>query len=139
MSKDGIVEIQNFIKEAEIFYIATLNGNKPSCRPFGATIIYNDKLYFITKKHKLVTEQITSNNSVCIVACDKSKDYEWIRINCQLISDDDNMDAKQVFLDTYDDLDEEGYRLDNPDFQIFYADGIDATIYDYDGNERRLN
>jgi uncharacterized pyridoxamine 5'-phosphate oxidase family protein len=45
--------------------------------------------------------------------------------------------CSNIFLDTFDDL-EEDYRLDNPDFQIFYADDIEATIYDYDGNARSI-
>jgi uncharacterized pyridoxamine 5'-phosphate oxidase family protein len=130
--------VQSFIKHADIFYVATANNNIPQCRPFGATILFNDKLYLITKATKNVAKQIADNNRVCIVCCDKAKDYQWLRLNCNLISDNDNFEAKQKFLDTFDDLEEEGYALNNPDFQIYYADNLDATIHDYDGGKRKI-
>lgn len=38
------------LDEAEIYYLAIVEGDKPSVRPFGTTIVYNDGLYIQTEK-----------------------------------------------------------------------------------------
>lgn len=66
---------------------------------------------------KNVSKQIEKNNNVCIVAYDNEN---WIRINCNLIDDSANIDAKKAIIEEFDWAIEEGYTLDNPDFQVLY-------------------
>ena len=80
---------------------------------------------------KEVSKQITENNNVCIVAYD---DENWIRINCQLIDDSNNVAVKQAVINEFDWAIEAGYTLDNPDFQVLYMAKVDSTIYDEEGN-----
>ena len=90
----------------------------------------DDKIYVITNKHKNVSKQIEKNNNVCIVAYD---DEKWIRINCQLIDDSQNMKVKQAVIDEFDWALDAGYTLDNPEFQVLYMANAEATIYDEEG------
>lgn len=90
----------------------------------------DNKIYVITNKHKNVSKQIEKNNNVCIVAYD---DEKWIRINCQLIDDSNNIKVKQAVIDEFDWALEAGYTLDNPEFQVLYMANADATIYDKEG------
>ena len=90
----------------------------------------DDKIYVITNKHKNVSKQIEKNNNVCIVAYDNEK---WIRINCELIDDSENIKVKQAVIDEFDWAIEAGYTLDNPEFQVLYMANVDATIYDEEG------
>lgn len=92
--------------------------------------MFNDKIYVITNKQKNVSKQIATNNNVCIVAYDNEN---WIRINCQLIDDSNNIAAKQAVIDEFDWAIEAGYTLDNPNFQILYIANADSTIYNEDG------
>ena len=92
--------------------------------------MFDNKIYVITNKQKNVSKQIAINNNVCIVAYDNEN---WIRINCQLIDDSNNIQAKQAVIDEFDWAIESGYTLDNPDFQILYMSNVDATIYNEDG------
>lgn len=125
-------ETYEFLKEkTKVNYVSTINGNKPSCRPFGDPIKFNDKIYIITNKQKNVSKQIEINSNVCIVAYD---DENWIRINCQLIDDSDNVDVKKAVINEFDWAEEAGYTLDNPDFQVLYMSNANSTIYDEDGN-----
>lgn len=125
-------ETFEFLKEkTKVNYVATLNGDKPSLRPFGDPILFNNKIYVITNKEKEVSKQIEQNNNVCIVAYDEEN---WIRINCKLIDDSNNMDAKKAVIDEFDWAIEAGYTLDNPNFQVLYLSNITSTIYDEDGN-----
>ena len=77
-----------------------------------------------------MSKQIGKNNNVCIVAYDGKR---WIRINCQLIDDSENMKVKQAVIDEFDWAIEAGFTLDNPAFQVLYMSNVDATIYDEDG------
>lgn len=124
-------ETYNFLKErTKVNFISTINGERPSCRPFGDPVLIDGKIYVLTNKQKNVSKQIAKNNNVCIVAYDNQ---DWIRINCKLIDDSNNIKAKQAIIDEFDWAIEAGYTLDNPDFQIFYMADVHATIYNEDG------
>lgn len=122
----------DFLKNrTQVNYVSTINGDKPSCRPFGDPVLFNGKIYALTNAKKNVAKQIAQNNNVCIVACDGE---EWIRINCKMVDDSENLDAKKAMLAEFDWAEEAGYTLDNPDFKIFYLAEADVTISDSDGN-----
>ena len=92
-------ETYNFLKEkTKVNFVSTVNGNKPSCRPFGDPILFDDKIYVITNRKKNVSKQISENNNVCIVAYDNEN---WIRINCQLIDDSNNIEAKKAVISSF--------------------------------------
>ena len=125
-------ETFKFLKEnTQVNYLATINGNEPSLRPFGDPFLYNGKIYVITNKKKNVSKQIAINNHVCIVAYD---DENWIRINCELVDDSDNINAKKAAISEYDWAESAGYTLDNPNFQILYMHNVTAVIYDEEGH-----
>lgn len=124
-------ETFKFLKEnTKVNYLSTINDNKPSCKPFGDPIMFDNKIYVITNKQKNVSKQIAKNNNVCVVAYDNEK---WIRINCKLIDDSDNKLVKQAVIDEFDWAIESGYTLDNPEFQVLYMDNVESTIYDEEG------
>lgn len=124
-------ETFKFLKEnTKVNFVATINENRPSCRPFGDPIMFDNKIYVITSKHKNVSKQIAQNNHVCIVAYDE---INWIRINCDLIDDSNNMKAKQAVIDEFDWAIDAGYTLDNPDFQVLYMANAESVIYDEEG------
>ncbi len=124
-------ETYKFLKEnTKVNYLSTINNDKPSCRPFGDLILYDNRIYVITNKQKNVSKQIAKNNNVCVVAYDNEK---WIRINCKLIDDSDNIKAKQTVINEFDWAIDAGYTFDNPNFQILYMKDVTSTIYDEDG------
>lgn len=128
-----MIETFKFLKEnTKVNYVATIDGDRPSLRPFGDPVLFDNKIYIITNKQKNVSKQIEKNNNVCIVAYDEER---WIRIYCKLIDDSNNIDAKKAVLEEFDWAEEAGYTLDNPDFQVLYIANAESTIYDEDGNE----
>lgn len=128
-------ETYQFLKEnTQVNYLATINGDVPSNRPFGDPILFDNKIYIITNKEKEVSKQIAQNNHVCIVAYDEKN---WIRINCQLIDDSDNIEAKKAVIKEFDWAEEAGYTLDNPNFQVLYIKNALSTIYDEDGIQQQ--
>ena len=126
-----MIETYKFLKEnTQVNYVATINGDKPSLRPFGDPLLFNDKIYVITNKQKDVSKQIVENNNVCIVAYDGEN---WIRINCKLIDDSENVEAKKAVIAEFDWAEDAGYTLDNPDFQVLYLKDVTSKIYNEDG------
>lgn len=126
-----MIETYKFLKEnTQVNYVATINGDKPSLRPFGDPLLFDNKIYVITNKQKSVSKQIKENNNVCIVAYDGDN---WIRINCKLIDDSENAEAKKAVIAEFDWADEAGYTLENSDFQVLYLSDANAKIYNEDG------
>lgn len=126
-------ETYEFLKEkTKVNYVATIDGDKPSLRPFGDPVLFDNKIYVLTNKTKNVFKQIEKNNNVCIVAYDEEN---WIRINCKLIDDSNNFEAKRAIIEEFDWAEEAGYTLDNPDFVALYIADADVTIADSDGNK----
>lgn len=125
-------ETFKFLKEnTKVNYLSTINNDIPSCRPFGDPILFNNKIYVLTNKEKNVSKQIAINNNVCIVAYDNEN---WIRINCKLIDDSNNIEAKKAIIEEFDWAIDAGYTLDNPNFQILYLAEAEANIYNEDGD-----
>ena len=108
-------EVQEFLKDAGVYYLATMDNNQPRVRPFGTAEIFEDKLYIQTGKKKDVYKQIEANNNVEICAF---KDGKWIRISGKLIADD-RVEAKKDMLDK------------NPNLRGMYDENDDNTIVLY--------
>ena len=56
--------VAKFLKEAETYYLATVEGDQPRVRPFGTVHIFEGKLYIQTGKVKDVSKQIHANPKV---------------------------------------------------------------------------
>ena len=61
-------QIVKFLKEAETYYLATVEGDQPRVRPFGTATIFEGKLYIQTGKTKYVSKQIHANPKVEILS-----------------------------------------------------------------------
>ena len=90
-------EVYDFLKNAETYYLATMEGDQPRVRPFGTVDIFDGKLYIQTGKVKDVAKQIASNPKVEICAF---KDGKWLRLSGELV-EDDRREAKKHMLDNY--------------------------------------
>ena len=92
--------ICNFLKEAGVYYLATIDGDQPRVRPFGTALLYEGKLYIQTGKVKPVSKQLAANPKAEICAF---KDGVWLRIAGELVNDD-RVEVKKVMLDEYSNL-----------------------------------
>lgn len=89
--------IYNFLKEAETYFIATVDGDQPRVRPFGTIDIYNGKLGIQTGKKKDFFKQVMANPKVELCAF---KGGEWLRL-CGEVYADDSIEAAEHMLDSY--------------------------------------
>ena len=108
-------ETQEFLKNAGVYYLATVDGDKPRVRPFGTAEIFENHLYIQTGKSKDVYKQIEKNPNVEICAF---KDGKWLRVSGNLIPDD-RVEAKKDMLDK------------NPNLRGMYSETDDNTIVLY--------
>jgi uncharacterized pyridoxamine 5'-phosphate oxidase family protein len=115
-------EVQEFLKEAGVYYLATVENNKPKVRPFGTIEIFEEKLYIQTGKKKEVYKQIENNPNVEICAF---KDGKWIRLSGELVPDD-RVEAKKDMLDK------------NPSLRGMYNENDDNTIVLYFKNGKAV-
>ena len=70
-----------FLKEADVYYLATVEGDQPRVRPFGTVHIFEGKLYIQTGKVKPVSKQLAQNPKAEICAF---KDGAWLRLSGEL-------------------------------------------------------
>ena len=116
-------EVYDFLKKSGVFYLATVDHDKPRVRPFGALNIFEDKLYLQTGKVKAVSKQIQANHNVEICAFINGK---WIRIEGKLVRDD-RIEARKDMLDHNPEL--RGMYDENDDnTEVLYFDSAKATF-----------
>ena len=68
MEDTNMERVEKFLKEAETYYLATMDGNQPRVRPFGTAHIFEGKLYIQTGKVKSVYKQLKENPNVEVCA-----------------------------------------------------------------------
>ena len=120
--------VYDFLKKAEVYYLATVEGDQPRVRPFGTVNEFEGKLYIQTGKIKPTSRQLAANPKAEICAF---KDGAWIRIACELI-EDDRFEAKKSMLDAYPNL-RHMYDENDGNTQVFYMKNATASISSFGG------
>ena len=115
--------VEKFLKEAETYYLATVEGDQPRVRPFGTAHIFEGKLYIQTGKVKDVSKQLHANPKAEICAF---KNGEWLRVAGELV-EDDRIEARQSMLDAYPSL-QKMYKADDGNTEVFYFKNATATF-----------
>ena len=116
-------QVEKFLKEADVYYLATMEGDQPRVRPFGTAHIFEGKLYIQTGKVKEVYKQIKENPKAEICAC--MKDH-WLRVSGELM-EDDRREARQSMLDDYPSL-QSMYSADDGNTAVFYFRNATAVF-----------
>ena len=115
--------VNDFLKQAGTYYLATVEGDQPRVRPFGTVNIFEGKLYIQTGKKKAVAKQIAANPKVEISAF---KDGKWIRVAGELV-EDDRVEAQKSMLDAYPELGGM-YQPGDGNTVVYYFKNAVATI-----------
>ncbi|MCR4689867.1 MAG: pyridoxamine 5'-phosphate oxidase family protein [Lachnospiraceae bacterium] len=125
--------VVKFLKEAEVYYLATTDGDQPRVRPFGTAHIFEGKLYIQTGKVKDVSRQIHANPKVEICAF---KNGEWLRVAGEL-AEDNRREAKQSMLDAYPSL-QNMYSADDDNTEVLYFTKATATFSSFTAAPRTV-
>ncbi len=119
----GIEKVYKFLDEAQVYYLATAEGDQPRVRPFGTALLYDGKLYIQTGKVKPVSKQIAANPKVEVCACMGDK---WLRVAGELVNDD-SRDVKVAMLEKMPSL-KNMYSADDDNTQVLYFKNATATF-----------
>ena len=118
-------EIVKFIQDAQVFHIATIDGDQPRVRPFAFIMKFEEKLYFTTGNFKPFYRQLQANPRVEISAM--HPDGRWIRVQGKAVFDGNEAAKKKAF-EVMPNLAHIYKGTEDPTFEVFYLDGPAATI-----------
>jgi uncharacterized pyridoxamine 5'-phosphate oxidase family protein len=126
--------VNDFLKQAGVYYLATVEGDQPRVRPFGTVNIFEGKLYIQTGKSKDVSKQLHANPKAEICAF---KDGVWLRVAGELI-EDDRREARASMLDAYPEL-RNMYSEDDGNTEVFYIQNATATFSSFTAAPEVIN
>jgi uncharacterized pyridoxamine 5'-phosphate oxidase family protein len=85
-------KINDFLTEAGVFFMATVDGDQPKLRPLGAHFEMDGKLLFGVGDFKDVYKQLVANPKTEIVAA--KPDGHWLRYTGRAVFETDEKYAK---------------------------------------------
>jgi uncharacterized pyridoxamine 5'-phosphate oxidase family protein len=130
-------KIIDLIKEfGNVFYLATIDGDKARVRPFAAIMDFDGKLYFTTSNVKDVYRQLVKNPNFEISATSPDR-QQWLRLTAKAVFSDSPEAKAQAFKELPFLANIYG-SSDNPKFTVFYAENPKAFLYSMTGSKREI-
>ena len=126
-------QVLDFLNKANVYYLATTDGDQPHVRPLGFVMEHDGKLMFCTGNNKPMFKQMLKNPKVELCAC---IGQETLRI-CGKVVVSTTLETKQKALD-YMPMLKELYNENDGVFEIFYIDEATAILCDMAGNNQEL-
>ena len=109
-------EVLKFFRENPTFYLATVEGDQPRVRPFGAVAEFEGRLSLTTGNGKKVYAQLLKNPKIELFGMDAQG--TWLRVEAEAVADD-RREARKAMLDQ------------NPSLRDLYSedDGVMAVLF----------
>lgn len=126
-------KVCQFLKDAQTYYLATVENDQPRVRPFGTAHIFENKLYIQTGKKKSVSKQLQENPKAEICAFNGGK---WLRLSGELV-EDDRVQARKSMLDAYPNL-RNMYDENDGNTQVFYFKNATAVFSSFSGESETI-
>ena len=123
MALEGAERIDEFMNEAKVFFLATVDENKPKNRPLGFHLLKDGKLYFGVGDFKDVYKQM---EIVALVETDFLRYYGKAVFEDNYDLADSIVEGNEFLQGIYND--ETGYKL-----AIFHLEEATAEIRDITG------
>ena len=80
---EAINKVFEFLQSAGTFYLATVEGDQPRVRPYGAMMLFEDRIYIMAFGQTNATHQLAANPKAEICAFKG----QTLRIECKLVED----------------------------------------------------
>lgn len=129
-----IDEVASFLASCGFYFLATVDNEKPSVRPFGTFAKYDNRYYIQTGKKKAVYAEMKKNPSIAIAACSSNG---WIRLFATA-TEDDRVEAKKAVLEAYPSL-QDRYSPTDDNTAVFALSDIHGTFTDADGRVEAID
>ena len=126
-------EIVAYLKQCGAFYLATVEGDQPRVRPFGAVCAFEGKLYICTNNQKRVYAQMLSNPKVEISARAQGG---WLRLEAEAVPDHRREARVAMLKDNAGSL-SGMYSPDDNLFEVLYLKNAVASLNTF-GKEPRV-
>ena len=118
-----IEKVNDLLTNAEVFYLATVDGDKPKVRPLGFHLIHEDKIYFGVGTFKEVYKQLEANPNTEIAAWDGE---HFLRYYGEAVIEDNEDVVNQAF-ELMPDM-KKLYESNGWEMGVFYLDNATAEI-----------
>lgn len=119
--------VLNELRKVKVFYIATVDGNKPRVRPFSSITEFEDKLYICCGKQKEVYKQLKTNPYIEI--CGMYDRGSWLRVAAKAV-EDERIEAQEAMLE-----DQSGpsqlYKAGDGRFVVFKLEEVEALKFNF--------
>jgi len=118
-------EAYEFLKKCGVYYLATVEGDQPRVRPFGAMEMYEGRIYIQTGRIKPVAHQLKANPR-CELSAFDPESGAWIRVAAEAVLDE-RIEAQQHMLDAHPAL-KDRYAAGDGNTEVYYLKNARAEI-----------
>lgn len=127
-------EVVKYLQECGTFYLATVEGDQPHVRPFGAVCEFEGKLYIITNNKKDVYNQMKANGKVEICGMNNGT---WIRVK-GVVKEDSRREARVAMMEANASLGSM-YNVDDGLMTVFAFESGSAAICSFTESPKTIN
>lgn len=120
-------EVLNYLKSCGTFYLATIEGDQPHVRPFGAVCEFEEKLYLVTNNRKKVYSQL--GNIPKLEICGMYKGT-WMRVQAEAVLDS-RREARVAMMDDNTAALSSLYTVDDELMEVFFLKNATATLFSF--------
>lgn len=110
------MKVIEFLKNAKVFYSATVDRDQPHVRPLGFVMEYNGELAFYSDKRKNIYKQLQVNPKMEICAIDEKMNTLRIECSAKFITTEDSQKAA---IESFPMLSKMGYSVGDGVFEIY--------------------
>lgn len=120
---ESVQKVYDFLENAKTFYLATVEGDQPRVRPYGAMLLYEGRIYIMAFGQTNATRQIARNPKAEICAFHG----QTLRIEC-LLAEDNRPEVGKALVDKMPSL--KAALGDNGENGVmYYLKDATATFY----------
>ncbi|MDR2420566.1 MAG: pyridoxamine 5'-phosphate oxidase family protein [Oscillospiraceae bacterium] len=121
------------LKAAGTFYVATVEGDQPRVRPFGAVAEVDGKTYICMNNTKKVFAQLKVNPKAEITGM---VGQDWFRITANILQDD-RAEAREAFL-AQNEMLRGMYKADDGIYEVLYLANAKGTLESFSGSKQEF-
>ena len=122
-------DVVKYLQECGTFYLATVEGDQPHVRPFGAVCEFEGKLYIVTNNKKDVYNQMKVNGM---------NKGTWIRVK-GAVKEDTRREARVAMMEANKNALQSMYTVDDNLMTVFVFESGIATIYSFTEEPKVIN
>ena len=130
---NAVERVCAFLDQAQVYYLATAEGDQPRVRPFGTALVYEGKLYIQTGKVKAVSRQMQADPKVELCAFDGQ---QWLRLAATAVWED-SVPAQEHMLQGYPQL-RAMYTPGDGNSAVFWLKDATATFASFTAPPRTV-